>query len=75
MLIPSKYENLEKSLLVVSAAIISLLKIKRMNLEDLFRKAEKGKSISLDLFYDALTFLWIADIIETDGFHVFLKRS
>jgi hypothetical protein len=75
MLIPSKYENLEKTLLVISAEIISFLKTKRMNIEDLFRKAEKAKSINLDQFYDALTFLWIADVIETDGFHVFLKRS
>lgn len=64
MLLPTKYENLEKNILVLGADILFILKRRRYNIEELFQKMKDLKSINLDQYYNTLTFLWLIDSIE-----------
>lgn len=81
MLIPTKYENINDNLLVLGANLISLLKQKQYNIEELFQavnklKEEKKKSlINLDQYFNTLTFLWIAKIISLDEFKIYLNKK
>ena len=76
MLVPSKYENLEKSLLVLGGNVISLLKTESYDVESLFQKLNESKKedgINLDQYYSTISFLWCAEIIELDNYVIFLK--
>lgn len=75
MLIPANYEKLEKNLLVLGADVIALLKKETYNIEDLFIKMKDKKSIGLEQYYNVLTLLWLAEIIELCGYHISLKRA
>lgn len=74
MLLPTKHENLEKNLLVLGSDIIFILKKEKQNIENLFQKIKNKKSVNIDQFYNALTFLWLAEIIEQDDFNLKLKK-
>lgn len=74
MLIPTKHENLEKNVLVVGADILMLLKKRKYNIETLFQKVKKKKSISLNRFYNILLFLWLADLIELEKYYIEIKK-
>jgi hypothetical protein len=76
MLVPSKYENLEKTLLVLGSDVIFLLKNESYDIESLFQKLNESKKeghINLDQYYSAISFLWCAEIIELDNYIIFLK--
>lgn len=81
MLIPTKYENINDNLLVLGAYIISLLKKKPYNIEELFQvinkiKEEKKKTlINLDQYFNTLTFLWLSEIILLDEFKIYLNNN
>lgn len=74
MIIPNKYENLKKSLLVIGANIINILKNKPYNVEELFTKLKNYNQISLEQFYDTLLFLWLADIVQANESGLFIKN-
>ena len=74
MIIPSKYENLNKNVLVIGSQIIELLKKQAYNIENLYQKLKKINDISFDTFYDTLTFLWLSEIIEKNEFQIYIKR-
>ncbi|MDD2224749.1 MAG: hypothetical protein PHP97_01125 [Candidatus Shapirobacteria bacterium] len=76
MLLPTKHEILKNNELVIGAKIINLLSKKTsVNITDLFEETVKIDSISLNQFYDTLTFLWLADIVILEKFKVqLLKR-
>lgn len=73
MLIPTKHENLEKNILVLGADIITFLKKKPYNIEFLFQEIKKLKSVSLDQFYDTLTFLWLVEIIGFKNHQIYIR--
>ncbi|MBI5662348.1 MAG: hypothetical protein HZC46_09395 [Ignavibacterium album] len=81
MLIPNKYENIDDNLLVLGAKVISLLKQKPYVIEDLFlqlnkeKGTKKGKLINLDQYFNALTFLWLADLILYENFIISINRN
>jgi hypothetical protein len=75
MLIPTKYENLNKNLLVLGSEIILRLKKKPLNIEDLYQTLKKEINISLDQFYNCLTFLWLADILILENSRLYLKKK
>ncbi|MEW6004969.1 MAG: hypothetical protein AB1695_06595 [Stygiobacter sp.] len=81
MLIPNKYENIDDNLLVLGAKVISLLKQKSYVIEDLFlqlnkeKGTKKGKLINLDQYFNALTFLWLADLILYENFIISINRN
>lgn len=75
MLIPSKYENINKNLLVLGAKIIQILKKSPYNIEVLFQKIKEESEISVEQYFDAITFLWLSDILITDNFQVSLNKG
>ena len=75
MFLPTKYEDLHKSNIVLGADIISRLKLKAYNIEDLFQDLNQTKNgVSLSQYHNALTFLWLVEIIELNGFDLKLKK-
>ncbi len=74
MIIPSKYENLNKNILVIGSEIINLLKNQSFNIENLYQKIKKKKNINFDTYYDTLTFLWLSEIIDKSEFQIYLKK-
>jgi len=75
MIIPSKYDNINKNILVIGYKVIKELKKQPYNIDRLYQKLKKEINISLELFYDVLTFLWLAEIIEKEKYQIFLKRK
>lgn len=75
MIIPNKYENLEKSLLVIGANIINILKNKPYNIEELFTKLKNYNQISLEQFYDTLLFLWLGEILQANAAGLSIKNQ
>ncbi len=63
MLIPTKHEFLDTNVIVLGADILFFLKKRSYNMEDLFQSIKKNKDLSLDKFYDVLTFLWLCNYI------------
>jgi Fe2+ or Zn2+ uptake regulation protein len=77
MFLPTKYENLQKSTIVLGADVIKSLKKKDYNIEDLFQEIKQipSKDISLNQYYNTLTFLWLTDIIDLKEFTIQLKNN
>lgn len=75
MLFPAKHENLERNLLILGSNIISLLKRKDYNIENLFIQLKNAKGIELEQFYNTITFLWLTEIVEVNDFNVYLKAK
>ena len=76
MLLPTKHEILKNNELVIGAKIINLLSKKTsVNITDLFEETVKIASISLNQFYDTLTFLWLADIVILERYKVQLSKK
>lgn len=74
MIIPTKYENLNKNVLVIGYRIIKLLKKQSFNIENLYQKIKKEQDVSFDNYYDTLTFLWLSDIIDKNEFQIYLRK-
>jgi hypothetical protein len=76
MFLPTKYENLHKSTIILGADVIKSLKKKDYNIEDLFQEVKQipQKDISLNQYYNILTFLWLTDIIDLKDFTIQLKK-
>ncbi|MFA5962081.1 MAG: ABC-three component system middle component 6 [Parcubacteria group bacterium] len=75
MVIPSKHENLQRNLLVVGADILSFLKKKQYNVENLFQEIRQKKSIGIDQFYNILSFLYTAELIDFNDFSISIKNN
>lgn len=74
MLIPTKHENLSTNTIVVGSDLLSLLKKKSYNIEDLFQEIKSIKSISLEQYHNTLLFLWLAELIELEGFYIKINK-
>jgi len=74
MLIPLKHEKLDTSIVVLGADLLGLLKRKSHNVESLFQDAKRIKSLSLDQYYNTLTFLWTSGFVELQQHQVILKK-
>lgn len=74
MLIPSKHEKLEKNILVLGADLLSLLKHRSYDVESLFQDTKRIKSLSLNEYYDTLTFLWVGGFIRLQQHQVILRN-
>ena len=75
MFLPNKHENLHKSTIVLGADIIKSLKKKDCNIEDLFQELKQSfkKDISLNKYYNTLTFLWLIEAVDLQEFIIKLK--
>lgn len=81
MLIPNKYENINDNLLVIGSNLVSMLKQRPYNIEVLFKSVNKEREdknlhqINLDQYFNALTFLWLAEIITLNEFQIFINLN
>ena len=75
MLIPNKYENINKNILVLGFKVTKELKKQPYNIDRLYQKLKKEINISLDTFYDVITFLWLSEIIEKRNYQIFLRKK
>jgi hypothetical protein len=75
MLIPTKYENLNYNILILGAHAIRYIKNGVNNIEELFQKLKEKQNIDLDLFFDVITFLWLADIIIYKNYSITLNKK
>jgi hypothetical protein len=77
MFIPNQHENLKKNVIVLGADIIRFLKKEDYNIETLFQKVKQkfDKDISLNNYYNTLTFLWLIGAIELQDFAIKLKGN
>lgn len=72
MLIPTKHENLSLNVLVLGAEILKLLRQNDRweSVESLFDHLTEQVPASLDQYYDAVLFLWLAGLVRKDGFFI-----
>lgn len=75
MLIPTKHEPLNQSLLVLGAYILERLKVNDQDIESLFQKLNKAKSVTLEDYYDVLTFLWLGGLIRVTGIKITILKN
>jgi hypothetical protein len=75
MLKPTKYENINYNILVLGAHTIRYIKEGYNNIEDLFQRMKVKHNIDLDLFFDIITFLWVADIIIYKNYSITLNKQ
>ena len=73
MLLPTKYEDLNYNVLVLGAHTIRYIKKGTNNIEELFAKIKLEHKVDLDLFFDIITFLWLADIIIYKNYSITLR--
>lgn len=73
MLLPTKYEDLNYNVLVLGAHTIRYIKKGTNNIEELFAKLKLEHKVDLDLFFDIITFLWLADIIIYKNYSITLR--
>lgn len=74
MLLPTKYENLDQNTMVLGASVIGLLRKKKYTIEELYQILKREKQINLERFFNTLSFLWVAEVIESDDFYVYIKK-
>jgi|GEM_PF-662176 len=75
MLIPTKHEKLSQNILVVGANLINILKKEALNIEYLYITLSKNKKVSLNVFYDTITFLWLSEIVIYKDNIIFLRKD
>ena len=67
MLIPTKHENLEKNILVLGADILRYIKSNGSSpIEFIFQYLKERKDITIDHFFDVVTYLWIIGFINLE---------
>lgn len=64
MIVPTKHEKLDESLLVLGAQILKFLKTKDYLLEDLYNKVLTKTYISIDKFLDSILTLWLLEMVS-----------
>lgn len=76
MFTPTRHENLHKSTIVLGADIIKSLTRRAYNVDELFQELKKvyEKDISLNQYYNTLTFLWLTDVLELNEFNLKLIK-
>lgn len=75
MLLPSKYEDLNSNLIVVGAYIIEILQRRSYNVEDLFQVLRNKHNINLEQYFNAITFLWLSEIVMLNTFQISLLKK
>lgn len=73
MTIISKYDDLNRNILVLGAGVIQFLKKKSYTTEGLFQEFCKSKNIELNQFLNLITFLWLLELIEMSGNRISIK--
>ena len=75
MILPGKFEDISKSIVVVGYRIIKLLRKKNYSVFYLYKQINKLCNIDILYFFDILTFLWLLDAIEINFNIISLKND
>lgn len=67
MIIPTKHQDLNKNALVLGSEFYAIIKKQNLTIEELFQKTKNKYQISLELFFDIITFLWLIEAINIDN--------
>ena len=67
MLSPTKHEHLATNILVVGSDILKHIRVNKSNIEDIYQYIRNKKDISIEKYFDVITYLWICDFIVLDG--------
>ena len=67
MIEPTKHEDLKQNLLVIGGEILKTIRKDSLNVEDIYQEVKSElKESSLEIFYDAITLLWLLDFIKVN---------
>lgn len=76
MIYPTKHEDLKQNLLVIGSEIIKAVRYSDHNIEEVYQLSKQElNQITLDSYYDALTFLWLMGFIEIQEGVIVIKKS
>lgn len=75
MILPTKYETLWSNALVIGAHILGILKDKNCNLENLYWEIRKKDKITIEQFYNTVTFLRLSDCVVINDFYIRLNKK
>lgn len=75
MIIPNKYEDLNKNTLVIGSIVLKKLKDKPSNIEDLYRVIREESAINIDVFFNCITFLWLSEAVELNRYQLSIKKK
>ena len=75
MILPTKHEDLSSTGLIIGSSLIKKLKVKSLVIEDLYSFAREKHGISLSMFFDILTFLWLCGFVEVNNYEVQLMTG
>jgi len=72
VLFPGKHEDLRLNTLVIGAELLRILKERDdwESLESLFQSLTDATPVSLEQYYDAILFMWLAGMIRREGYFV-----
>ncbi|GAB6136871.1 ABC-three component system middle component 6 [Halanaerobaculum tunisiense] len=71
MLVPTKHENLDMNILVVGSYIVKKILNGRVLIESILEEyCKENQNPDIDIFYNALTFLYCIEAIEVSGYTV-----
>ena len=70
MLIPTKHERLSQNSLVLGADILGELDTRPFDAHSLYELLRKTKGISLEQFFDCVTFLWLTEAVSITNFQI-----
>lgn len=75
MIIPNKYEDLNKNTLVVGSLVLKKLKVKPYNIEDLYREIRQDSGINIEVFFNCITFLWLSEAVELNRYQLSINKK
>ena len=64
MLTPTKHGDLQKNAIVIASELLNSLNSKNYNIDELYKKVSGKRTLPLDIFNDALVFLYLIEAIE-----------
>lgn len=67
MIVPTKHEKLDESILVLGSIVLKVLRTKDYLLEDLYNKVLTKKYISIDNFLDSILTLWLLEMVSVNN--------
>ena len=75
MLVPTKYQHLNQNMLVIGADIIDLTKKGINHTEDIIMHLRTNRNVSIDDFYNTITFLWMIEFITVINLRIYFKKD
>lgn len=69
----SKYDDINRNILVLGAAVLEILKKKSASIEEVFQECKKNVNLELNQFLNIVTLLWLLELIVVEGNRLSIK--